>query len=267
MSTFALRKVMKISKLWKSPKIDLSNFRSDNHFLWQTRLYNKANYYLSYQEALKVDVLNVFSKSLEDAEWGAECFRFNEILVSRDLLDSVFEINFLSKNLELGHHSKFKVLDIGAGYGRLGKRLLDVFSGAEYFATDAVAISQSVSKTYLKDYIEEGRATVIDFAEVSNLSTLVSKIDLMVNIHSFSEMTIEFVDYWLKLAQSLQIPYLFIIPNNQKLALNDGADLHSLVVSHGYSPFRIEKKYSSQIPEDLVIYPDTFFLFKSNLQQ
>ena len=46
-------------------------------------------------------------------------------------------------------------------------------------------------------------------------------ISLAINIHSFSEMAIDFIKFWIKEVISLRIPYLFIVPNAGHLYRGD----------------------------------------------
>jgi 2-polyprenyl-3-methyl-5-hydroxy-6-metoxy-1,4-benzoquinol methylase len=63
----------------------------------------------------------------EDDDFGAEVFDFHGKVVSRDLLDSIIEINFLDRHLGFSSRRAVNVLDIGAGYGRLAHRMATAF--------------------------------------------------------------------------------------------------------------------------------------------
>ena len=104
-----------------------------------------------------------------------------------------------------------KVLDIGAGYGRLAYRAVTALDNIEtYFCIDAVPESTFVSSDHLS---RKGavRARVIPFDDQQDL--VAGTIDLAVNIHSFSECAIEAVDYWISRCAELEIEYLFIVPD------------------------------------------------------
>src|ERR1035438_6593542 len=125
--------------------------------------------------------------------FGAYVFRFNGKVVSRDLIDSVLEINFLQENFG---PRKLAVLDIGAGYGRLGHRLSEVMPSADpVFCTDGVAESTFICDFYLR--YRKARARAIPVDEVESL-VKDGGIDLATNIHSFSECTAQSISCGLR---------------------------------------------------------------------
>jgi putative sugar O-methyltransferase len=124
----------------------------------------------------------------EDGLFGAYTFDFNgEKLVSRDLLDSILEINFLDRHLGLARREGFNLLDVGAGYGRLAHRLATAFPGTmRIYCTDAVSESTFLCEYYLRFRGLADRTEVVPLDEIeARLRTV--RIDVATNIHSFSE--------------------------------------------------------------------------------
>ena len=72
-------------------------------------------------------------------------------LVTRDLPDSVAELNFLERHLAISQRTAVVVLDIGAGYGRLAYRSVVALPLIErYLCTDAVPVSTFNCEHYLR---------------------------------------------------------------------------------------------------------------------
>src|ERR1044071_5611895 len=84
-------------------EIDLRNFRSDNAFLYQVRDGNTVTGYALTAFYLRtIDRFSLMAKLHEDGCFGAHVVDFNgQCLVSRDLLDSIFEIYFLDQVFDL----------------------------------------------------------------------------------------------------------------------------------------------------------------------
>ncbi len=105
--------------------------------------------YLALLDVESRDKLGLLGQLDEDGLFGAWTFEFGDRPpVSRDLLDSVNEINYLDTQMGLSSIENLRVLDIGAGYGRLAHRMSPALPGlAAYDCIDGVAIS-----TFLCDY-------------------------------------------------------------------------------------------------------------------
>jgi hypothetical protein len=126
---------------------DLTRFRGDNmwvHQLGHRDLHEQA-YLLTTYYVLVNDPLGLMDKLTEDGAFGVVTFAIAGRRISRDLLDSVLEINFLNRHLQLASRDDLSILDIGAGYGRLAHRMLTAFpSLPAYHCTDAIAESSFV---------------------------------------------------------------------------------------------------------------------------
>ena len=85
-------------------------------------------------------VRGLLPQLVEDGAFGAPIFDFpGRPPVSRDLLDSVNELLYLDRKLDIVDRSELRVLDIGAGYGRLAHRMAQLVPGlADYACVDAI---------------------------------------------------------------------------------------------------------------------------------
>src|SRR6266851_2067589 len=75
-------------------QLDLTSFRADNLYLFQSRRYPPWVFYAEAAYVTQIDRLGLFNILSEDDDFGAEVFDFHGKVVSRDLLDSIIEINF-----------------------------------------------------------------------------------------------------------------------------------------------------------------------------
>ena len=97
---------------------DLSNFRGDNMWVHQSGRQHLAepNYVLTAYYIVANDRLGLLERLVEDGAFGAMTFKMAGHRVSRDLMDSILEINFLDRHLQPGTLENLSILDIGAGY-------------------------------------------------------------------------------------------------------------------------------------------------------
>jgi SAM-dependent methyltransferase len=209
----------RVASLWSaefSSTVDLTTFRGHNAYLWQIAMTpaQRMSFLLAGYYAHSVDALGLLERMTEDGAFGAYTFRFMERFTgSRDLVDSVGEINFLERHLGLSRRSGFSVLDIGAGYGRLLHRLAQAFpQSMRGVATDAVPESTFLSEFYLRHRGVAGQVQVVPLPEVE--ATLSGQaIDLVTNVHSFSECTLGAIEWWLDRVVQAGARHLFIVPN------------------------------------------------------
>jgi hypothetical protein len=220
--------------------LDLTHFRGDNAFIWQIRHMPDAQlrYYLYAAEVAERDALGLFGRLTEDGAFGCWVYRSQRFpALSRDLLDSVNELNFLQRHAGIADCPQLGVLDIGAGYGRLAHRCAEALPNlGAYWCTDGVAESTFVCEAYL-EFRGCAKARVIPADEMSQLET--ARIDLAVNVHSFSEMALAAIEGWLDLLQRLRVPRLFIVPNDAEALLSmeqDGSrrDFEGALEARGY---------------------------------
>lgn len=199
--------------------LDLAYFRGDNAYVWQQRWMRDLSLRLSLYVYLRYleefDSRGLLTSLGEDGAFGCFTYDFEgHPRVSRDLLDSVNELYFLDRTFGLFSRSAVTVLDIGAGYGRLAHRMTAAAPNVvRYFCVDAIPESTFLSEYYLGFRGCTDRATVVPLDEMQ--ATLpVGEIDLAVNIHSFSEMSLDSIDAWMTEVGRLRIRELLVVPND-----------------------------------------------------
>lgn len=199
-------------------ELNLPYFRGDNAYVWQMRSgMREQRYLLTSYHVKETDRLGLWDRLHEDGLFGAYVFDFNgQKAVSRDLLDSMNEMNFIDRHTGLFRRAEVSVLDIGAGYGRFAHRLIQGLPNVRHVScTDAVAESTFLSEFYLRFRGVDDRAKVVPFDEVPR-ELRGRRFDLVTNIQSFSECTLEFIDSWLDVISQNDVEYLFIVPNTQE---------------------------------------------------
>lgn len=247
----------------------LQSFRGDNCYVWQTRDPNCAeiNYCLTAYYAQKIDTLGLLDKNCEDGLFGVHTYTVDSRCISRDLLDSTVELHFLEKHLGLSQFEELRILDIGAGYGRLAYRTVNAFSNvSSYLCTDAVPESTFLSEYHVKFRALENKVTVVPLDEIEKRLQN-QTIDLAVNIHSFSECTLEAIEWWLDILAGARVKHLFIVPNasdhkGEKLALNSGEDFSSLVEKYGYKLKIKAPKYEDPMVQQYGVSPTHYYLYQ-----
>lgn len=244
---------------------DMLYFRGDNAYVWQVRersmnimAYALTTYYLQ-----SIDELGLLDKLEEDDYFGIHCFTINNRFVSRDLLDSISEIYFLEKHLNISSRRHLSILDIGAGYGRLAHRMIGALPNIEhYFCTDAVPASTLISEYYLRFRNLESKARAVPLDEVDD-ALLSESVDLAINIHSFSECKTSAINWWLSLLAKHKVKYLMIVPNTvDALLTTDGVDFNGIIEEHGYSLVAKEPKYRDPLVQRYAINPAYHYLFE-----
>jgi hypothetical protein len=251
--------------------VDLAYFRGDNAYMWQQRQMGDAELrlklfvYLQYLEQL--DNRGLLRTLGEDGAFG--CWSYEYIQhprVSRDLLDSVNELYFLHRVWNLFDRSGFTVLDIGAGYGRLAHRMVTGVPGlAHYYCVDAVPESTFLCDYYLQYRGVNSSATVVALDELERLPA--GGLDLAVNIHSFSEMSIAAIDAWLHQLIRLKVPSLFVVPNDVEGLLSVEADgtrmpAEDRILSAGYARVAREPVFLEPNLPELLGVGDQFFFYQ-----
>ncbi len=227
--------------------IGMRAFRAHNSYVWQKwDLADSYRYGLATYFARLHDRLGLFDRLDEDGLFGAETYEIDGTLVSRDLLDSITELTFLDEELGLGHRD-VTVLDIGAGYGRLGHRATTAFDNVRYVCTDAIALSTFLSRYYLDFRGVTERATVVPLDQIAE-AMADTRVDLAVNVHSFSEAPLSAIRWWLDLLAQNAVKNLFIVPNTGTRLLSTESDqtrvdFLPLLTERGYELRRIRPKY------------------------
>ena len=230
------------------------NFRGENAYVWQEQLGDNEKTYINYYKIIKsIDKDNLLNKTYECGLYGCKSYDFDNIKISRDLLDSILEIYFLKSFFS--NLNELSLLEIGGGYGRLCKRYLDCLPDSKYYITDAIPQSTFFSKIYLN----EKKNSVINLYDIQEkIKSL--KIDIAVNIHSFPECNINDIEWWIKFINLNKIKYIFYVPNNPKstsnfMPSNTGESILNLfnkynyIVKHFKNVFSdLNIKYSYSVP-------------------
>jgi hypothetical protein len=254
--------------------LDLRYFRADNVYLWQKRgLGIDLRYLATAYHALLNDPLGLCERLREDDLFGMHTVLIDEAwTVSRDLLDSINQINALSRLISVESIEDLVVLDIGAGYGRFAHRLCEGLDNvSRVLCTDAVAESTFLCEYYLR-FRGVRKAAVVPLDEIAaELGR--HRVLLAVNFHSFSECSPEVVDWWIALLRRHGVRYLFVEPNEvggprtitgapSMSPLAPGADLLPVFEKHGYRRTRVEPKYKPGLAQTQCIQPTHYHLFE-----
>jgi hypothetical protein len=158
-----------------------------------------------------------------------------------------------------------RVLDIGAGYGRLAHRMSTALPNlATYDCIDGVATS-----TFLCDYYREFR-DMPDSVRVVRLDEhhqLADSYDVAVNIHSFSECSLEAITWWLDRIAERDIEWLLIVPNTPDELRSTELDgsmkpFRQDVLDRGYELVDSRSTHQSDELRELIDMHDAFYLFR-----
>jgi hypothetical protein len=259
-------------------QIDLRDFRADGPFVWSSRdAYvslgarklrrgtRDVNYVLSAYYARAVDELGVLARCADDGQFGSRRVVVDDALtVTRDLLDSTLELNFLERHLRLSRRPGAAIVDIGGGYGRLAHRAVQALPDARVLCTDGVPESTFIAEYYLRFRGVEDRAVAVPVDELDTLRG--AGVELATNVHSWSECPLQAIVWWLDWIVSMDIPHLLIVPNDGEALLSlerDGRrlDFAPELGRRGFSPAAREPKYGHTSVQQLGVYPTHYQLF------
>ena len=251
--------------------LDLRWFRGETLFVWHYRempRISQLKYYVYARYVRENDALGLLEHLEEDGLFGCWTFTYDGWKpVSRDLLQSVNELNFLERAMGLSSRPSFSVLDIGAGYGRLAHRMASAFPNlADYCCVDAVPEATFLSEWYLayRGCSPPARAVRLDRLD-AQLSP--GAFTLAVNMHSFSECPLDAIGWWLEWLGRLEVPNLLIVPNEPDQLLStepDGRRLEfePLLRAAGYRLAGREPVIRDSAVRGLLPLSDQFHLFQ-----
>lgn len=266
--------VVKRHSVW-SPKrvsvlVDLSHFRGDTQYFWhyrEQRTLTAFRYFVFLEYLAKRDPRGLLKTLAEDGAFGCWTFDFpGRPRVSRDLLDSINELYFLDRQLGLLDKPEVSVLDIGAGYGRLAYHFTKGVPGLrDYCCVDAIPESTFICEYYLRHRQSMPPARVVALPDVPELQP--GTFDLAMNIHSFSECPYAAVEWWVGQVERLQVPWLFIVPNQPRelLTTEPGGgkrDFAPLLEAAGYTLTACEPVLADGAVRELLGVHDHFFLYR-----
>lgn len=250
--------------------LDLRWFRGDYAYVWhyrESRRVSELKYLLWLDHVAGRDERDLLNRLDEDGAFGCWTHRFPERpVVSRDLLDAVSELGFLDRHVDLLTRPGIRVLDIGAGYGRLAHRAaVGAPALGRWACTDAVPES-----TFLCEYYTGFRGVrppvdVVPLDEVPELEP--HSFDLAVNVHSWSECTRSAISWWVDHLARLAVPQLFVVPNEPEGFAStevDGGSLDYLPVlqNAGYTLVAEEKVITDPAVRTLLAVEDRYCLFE-----
>jgi SAM-dependent methyltransferase len=250
--------------------LDLRWFRGETLITWhyrEARRISELKYFVLLRHVEERDALGLLDVLEEDGAFGCWTFSYpGRGRVSRDLLESVNELAFLERELQLSRRDGFSVLDVGAGYGRLAHRMAGAFPNLrDYCCVDAIPESTFVSDYYLRHRGCVPPARVVRLDELDR-ELRPGAFDLAVNIHSFSECTFDATAWWIDLLRRLEVPRLLVVPNEPERLLSlepDGSrrDFAPVLERAGYRLLRSEPVLDDPAVEELVRVSDRFHLF------
>jgi len=149
---------------------------------------------------------NDLAARTRDREYGARLVYTEDFgQVTRMWLDSCVEIDFIRRNISSALRFR-DVLDIGAGYGRLAVALAPMMTTVT--CVDPVPISTQICRHYCHRFAPS--VSVLDLDQFAETAEDL-KFDLAVNVHSWSECSLEQIRRWLDVLKDLKVPYLFTV--------------------------------------------------------
>jgi putative sugar O-methyltransferase len=273
-STF--NKEVTVPSLWTEDYVspnDILYFRGDNAYVYQQRQgckelnMNILSYGLTTYYVKSRDKLGLLEKLREDDLFGIYTFSIDDKLVSRDLLDSINEIYFLEKHLNISASKDVTILDIGAGYGRLAHRMLNALPNiAQYICTDAFPVSSFISDYYLRFRNLESRAKAVPLDEIERVLQN-TPVDIAINIHSFPECTLSAIEWWISILAKYRIKNFMIVPNmllpnTHELLTMDGIYFGNIIEKYGYELIAREPKYGDSFVQSYGVNPSYYYLFE-----
>jgi Methyltransferase small domain len=243
----------------RTRELVLNDFRSDNPYVWQRRLYREVDYLTTILYVRAHDTHHVLDRAEEDGAFGAQVLELEGRLFSRDLLESANEINFLLDHLPNESLHPLRMVDVGAGYGRLAHRLATVLPDADIYCTDGIAMSTAICDAYIRYRHVEDRVTVVP---LNRLDSIPTPITLATNVHSFSEMSYEAVAWWLDWLVDAGVEWLFVVPNVPGPALYDGRSFADLLDDRGFELRETRPKYDDPLVDRYALYPAVYYLYR-----
>jgi putative sugar O-methyltransferase len=256
------------SEEYLKANLDLQHFRGDNAYLYQVSVASPAQYLLSTCYLRSMDRMGLFESLTDDAAFGNYVLPVDDEghVTSRDLIDSIAELEFLEEQIGISQVPDLTVLDIGAGYGRLANRFVQALPNLRsVLCTDAIAESTFVCEYYLRFRSVEHKAMVVPLDEVETALSKTS-ITLVTNVHSFSECTFASVVWWLDQIRSHNARYVFIVPNHDQLLAKeiDGTKTDFLpeLIARGYELVARQPNYRQAAVQRFGGFAAEFYLFR-----
>jgi len=204
-------------------KIDTGGLKKIEEEVYENRMSNQACFLIDYwKERMKGKIDNQLksSKSLpygyvgdgwpiktSDQTFALENDRLGAKLGydiidwdTRDVGDAIYQTNVTSEILIKEGIQNPVIVDIGVGYGRLVPGFYSVWKDKmKYLGIDYTPLSILISSQFVKQMIpEEINYRTIPTWKISQIE----KVNLFISIHSFQEMRIETVDFYIDFISS-----------------------------------------------------------------
>ena len=251
--------------------VPLRHFRADCAYMWQKRDRNLPIHYVcTYLYLREHSTRDILKSCTEDTLFGAYSLRFNDETLTRDRLDSVCEINFIRESLGITPASRFTLLDIGSGYGRLGYRISQCFPNSRVFCVDAIPESSFLCEFYLNFRGAGGVARMVPLDELSG-RLKDEKIDIAVAINSWSECSRETISWWIEFLIDRRVPYLMVAGSGDfdggRALLNVAGgkkrptDFLDIILQGGYRRVGLVPKFQEATMQQFGISPTYYHLF------
>ena len=180
------------------------------------KIYVKLLYFLN-EYATKNDSEGIYQKVVEPDLGNPICIKINGKSVSQDLPHTSIEINTFMPFFKKDESKVMNVAELGAGCGRIGHQLLQVYDNIKYTIID-IPPALFISQTYLRTLFPHKKVFVAkDFSnwnefkkdfEMSDIRFLFPQqleliphyyFDIFINISSLSEMRPEQIGNWFRL--------------------------------------------------------------------
>jgi putative sugar O-methyltransferase len=182
---------------------------SNNHWI---KYKNLLRWMFEY--SIKYDSFKLFSLVEESVVGNPVGINYKGYFVTQDLCNSILDVNFILENTELNTNRPLRVMELGAGYGRIAYTLLKAYTNLQIVIVDippALYVSQSyLTSTFpglksfkFKEFLTydeirtDFESSSICFLTPEQIELIPNKsIDLFINISSLHEMTHAQINNW-----------------------------------------------------------------------
>ena len=252
--------------------MNTSSFRGETAYMWQLRDGNVPltliATYLYLSSTPEGDLLKLCT---EDGGFGVLGVNFSGETITRDRLDSVCELGFVRRKFGLTQTSTMTILDIGAGYGRLGHRIGQCFPNVTVLCTDAVPQSTALCRYYLRQRRASNKVIVVPLVDVET-ELQQRHVDIAISVNALSECSARTVQWWLDLLVRTNVRYVVLVPPSASASGREAYTIEQpgtarlsiidLLEQRGYNRQALEAKYSDPAMQRFGISPTYYHLFE-----